>query len=111
MQPLTCVALQAGCFGPARRPVSMQRPQHAPSYYAATAVGAPDCPSLAGAIAADVCVVGAGYTGVSTALTLAERGYSVVVLEAARIGWGASGRNGGQICSRYFASMKKSSGW
>ncbi len=89
----------------------MQRPQYAPSYYAATAIGAPDCPSLEGAVEADVCVVGAGYTGISTALNLAERGYSVVVLEAARIGWGASGRNGGQICSGYSPSMSKIAGW
>ena len=45
----------------------------------------------------DVCVVGAGYTGLSTALHLAEKGYSVVVLEAERVGWGASGRNGGHV--------------
>ncbi len=89
----------------------MERPQHAPSYYAATAIGAPDCPSLEGAVEADVCVVGAGYTGISTALNLTERGYSVVVLEAARIGWGASGRNGGQICSGYSPSMKKIAAW
>src|SRR5262249_57549726 len=79
---------------PSHRPVSMQPPQHAPSYYAATAVGAPDCPTLAGAIEADVCVIGAGYTGVSTALNLAERGYSVAVLEAARIGWGGARPHG-----------------
>src|SRR5262249_3754397 len=101
----------AGCLGPSHRPVSMQRPQHAPSYYAATAIGAPDCPSLEGAAEVDVCVVGAGYTGVSTALNLAERGYSVAVLEAARIGWGASGRNGGQICSGFAPSMRKIAGW
>jgi gamma-glutamylputrescine oxidase len=89
----------------------MQRPEHVPSYYAATAVGAPDCPSLNGTIEADVCVVGAGYTGISAALDLAERGYSVVVLEAARVGWGASGRNGGQICSGYSPSMHKIAGW
>jgi len=47
----------------------------------------------------DVCVVGAGYTGLSTALNLAEKGYSVIVLEAHRVGWGASGRNGGQVGS------------
>ena len=46
---------------------------------------------------ADVCIVGAGFTGISTALTLAERGYSVAVVEANRVGWGASGRNGGQM--------------
>jgi gamma-glutamylputrescine oxidase len=89
----------------------MQRPEHAPSYYAATAIGAPDCPVLTGTVEADVCVIGAGYTGVSVALNLAERGYSVVILEAARIGWGASGRNGGQICSGYSPSMAKIAGW
>src|SRR5215217_7306635 len=56
----------------------------------------PPQPSLAQRIHADVCVVGGGYAGVSAALELAERGYSVVLLEAQRIGWGASGRNGGQ---------------
>ncbi len=70
---------------------------HTRSYYAATAAAMPDHPVLAGQEAADVCVVGAGFTGVATALTLAERGYSVVVLEANRVGWGASGRNGGQL--------------
>ncbi len=94
-----------------RPAILMQRPEHVPSYYAATAVGAPDCPPLSGTIEADVCVVGAGYTGISTGLNLAERGYSVVVLEAARIGWGASGRNGGQICSGYSPSMRKIAGW
>ncbi len=75
--------------------------QHAPSYYAATANAAPLRPALAGEIAADVCVIGAGFTGVSAALELAERGFSVVVLEGARVGWGASGRNGGQIVNGY----------
>jgi gamma-glutamylputrescine oxidase len=89
----------------------MPHPEHVRSYYAATATGAPDCPVLQGEIEADVCIVGAGYTGVSTALNLAERGYSVVVLEAARIGWGASGRNGGQICSGYAPGMRKIAGW
>ena len=89
----------------------MPRPEHVRSYYAATAIDAPDCPVLQGDIEADVCVIGAGYTGVSTALNLAERGYSVVVLEAERIGWGASGRNGGQICSGYSPSMRKIAGW
>jgi gamma-glutamylputrescine oxidase len=48
---------------------------------------------------ADVCIIGGGYTGLSTALHLAERGYDVVLLEARKPGWGASGRNGGQLCS------------
>ena len=70
---------------------------HPSSWYVATARGLVEYPVLRGALTADVCVVGAGYTGLSTALHLAERGYSVVVLEAQRVGWGASGRNGGQI--------------
>ncbi|MFZ1625046.1 MAG: FAD-binding oxidoreductase [Gammaproteobacteria bacterium] len=70
---------------------------HPSSWYVATARGLVEYPSLTGTLSADVCVVGAGYTGLSAALHLAERGYSVVVLEAQRVGWGASGRNGGQI--------------
>lgn len=71
--------------------------EHTGSYYAASANGTTDFPRLKGDIRADVCVIGAGFTGVATALTLAERSYSVCVLEANRIGWGASGRNGGQM--------------
>nr|WP_231703388.1 FAD-binding oxidoreductase [Halopseudomonas pelagia] len=56
-----------------------------------------NCPPLAGVVEADVCIVGGGYTGVNTAIELAERGLSVVLLEASQIGWGASGRNGGQL--------------
>ncbi|MCW8127196.1 NAD(P)/FAD-dependent oxidoreductase [Microbulbifer halophilus] len=70
---------------------------HTDSYYAASANPAPVCPPLEGQVEADVCVIGAGYTGLSSALHLAERGYRVVVLEAERIGWGASGRNGGHV--------------
>ena len=70
-----------------------------PSWYAATAVAAPRRPALAGDRRADVCIVGAGYTGLSAALHLARAGLSVVVLEAHRAGWGASGRNGGQVGS------------
>lgn len=70
---------------------------HTPSYYAATANDATRYPRLEGAVKADVCVVGGGFSGVATALTMAERGYRVVLLEAHRIGWGASGRNGGQV--------------
>jgi glycine/D-amino acid oxidase-like deaminating enzyme len=74
------------------------KPQaHTGSYYAATVNHVTDFAPLNGAQEADVCVVGAGFTGVSTALHLAERGYKVHVVEANRVGWGASGRNGGQI--------------
>ncbi|KUJ84706.1 FAD-binding oxidoreductase [Microbulbifer flavimaris] len=70
---------------------------HTDSYYAASANVAPVHPTLDGTEEADVCVIGAGYTGLSSALHLAERGYKVVVLEAERVGWGASGRNGGHV--------------
>ncbi|MEQ9520053.1 MAG: FAD-binding oxidoreductase [Parvibaculum sp.] len=71
--------------------------EHPDSYYAATAKGAPETSSLSEDKTCDVCIVGAGYTGLSAALHLAQQGFSVIVLEAARIGWGASGRNGGQM--------------
>jgi gamma-glutamylputrescine oxidase len=76
----------------------MSGPQpHTGSYYAATANEVTDYAPLRGAHTADVCIIGAGFTGISTALHLAERGYDVYVVEANRVGWGASGRNGGQI--------------
>ncbi|MBN8211929.1 MAG: FAD-binding oxidoreductase [Xanthomonadales bacterium] len=68
-----------------------------PSWYAASTGALPSQPALASDIDADVCILGAGYVGLSTALELADAGYKVVVLEAERIGWGASGRNGGQV--------------
>ena len=70
-----------------------------PSWYAATAVDLPALPPLRGEVRADVCVVGAGYTGLSAALHLAQSGLRVVVVEAQRVGFGASGRNGGQVGS------------
>lgn len=70
---------------------------HAGSYYAATTNELAEYPQLRDAETADVCVIGAGFTGIATALTLAERGYRVTVLESRRVGWGASGRNGGQL--------------
>jgi gamma-glutamylputrescine oxidase len=69
------------------------------SYYVATAVGINEHPTLQGAERADVCVIGGGFTGLSAALNLAEQGLDVVLLEAERIGFGASGRNGGLIGS------------
>jgi gamma-glutamylputrescine oxidase len=70
-----------------------------PSWYAATAVPLDPLPALQGEVRADVCVVGAGYAGLSAALHLAEAGLRVVVVEAQRVGFGASGRNGGQVGS------------
>ena len=70
---------------------------HTGSYYAATVNHVTDFAPLQGAKETDVCVVGAGFTGISTALHLAERGYKVHVVEANKVGWGASGRNGGQM--------------
>ena len=75
----------------------MPTTQHTASYYAATARSSTPYPTLEGELSADVCVVGGGLTGVNTALELAEHGLSVILLEARRIGWGASGRNGGQL--------------
>ncbi|KAF1690218.1 NAD(P)/FAD-dependent oxidoreductase [Pseudoxanthomonas koreensis] len=73
-----------------------------PSWYAASATPLPEQPVLRGVLEdADVCILGAGYTGLTAALELAEAGYRVVVLEAERIGWGASGRNGGQAIVGY----------
>jgi gamma-glutamylputrescine oxidase len=77
----------------------MARSAHVESYYAATAHAAPDRAALQGTASADVCVVGGGIAGCTTALQLALRGYSVVLLEAQRIGWGASGRSGAQALS------------
>jgi glycine/D-amino acid oxidase-like deaminating enzyme len=74
-----------------------QQQEHPRSWYAATVNEVTAYPELEGEIAADVCVVGAGFTGVATALTLAERGHAVALVEANRVGWGASGRNGGQL--------------
>jgi glycine/D-amino acid oxidase-like deaminating enzyme len=71
--------------------------EHAQSYYRATANTLAQRPPLDADLSADVCVIGGGFTGVNTAIELAQRGLSVILLEARRIGWGASGRNGGQL--------------
>ena len=75
------------------------------SYYAASANRSPARPALQGDVTTEVCVVGAGYSGLSTALHLAEKGHKVVVVEGAKVGWGASGRNGGQIVNGLNASL------
>ncbi|HEY7840569.1 MAG TPA: FAD-binding oxidoreductase [Gammaproteobacteria bacterium] len=67
------------------------------SYYAATANWQPAFPVLTGSVAADVAIVGGGYTGINAAIELAGRGFSVAIVEARHVGWGCSGRNGGQV--------------
>ena len=79
----------------------MSKPTHTTSYYAASANDKNMRPSLQGDITADICVIGAGFTGLSTAIHLAEKGFKVVVLEGSLVGFGASGRNGGQIVNSY----------
>ena len=81
--------------------VSITPAVHTDSYYAASANTAPLRPALGEPMEVDVCVVGGGFSGLSSALHLAEKGYQVVLLEASRIGWGASGRNGGQIVNGF----------
>lgn len=74
------------------------RPEEYPeSYYAATARPLPPFPKAQGALTCDACIIGGGYTGLSAAYHLARRGYEVILLEAQRVGFGASGRNGGQV--------------
>jgi gamma-glutamylputrescine oxidase len=71
------------------------------SYYADSANRSVEYPALQENITSDVCVVGGGYSGLSTAIALQEKGYKVVLLEAANIGFGASGRNGGQLVNSF----------
>ena len=89
----------------ARGAVADAPPDHPDSWYAATAHPAPPRPPPEGDLDVDVCVVGAGFSGLSTALHLAAAGREVVVLEGARVGWGASGRNGGQIVNGLNAGL------
>ncbi|WP_416772650.1 NAD(P)/FAD-dependent oxidoreductase [Pseudomonas sp. RHF3.3-3] len=74
---------------------------HVASFYAASRNLNTDYPALTESVETDVCIIGAGYTGLSTALFLLEHGFRVTVLEAAKVGFGASGRNGGQIVNSY----------
>jgi glycine/D-amino acid oxidase-like deaminating enzyme len=76
---------------------SGERPEMPPSLWAATAIAAPPISQLQGAVSADVTVIGAGYMGLTAALHLAEGGLRVIVLDAVEPGWGASGRNNGQV--------------
>jgi gamma-glutamylputrescine oxidase len=77
------------------------------SYYQASAQPFRPCPPLTEDITVDVCVVGAGYTGLSAALELAAAGMKVAVLEAKTVGFGASGRNGGQVCTGFSSGQGK----
>ena len=79
----------------------MTTTEHTTSYYADSANSSTDRPCLQESITADIAVIGAGFSGISSALHLAEKGFKVVVLESARVGWGASGRNGGQMVNSY----------
>jgi len=83
-----------------------QKQEHTASYYAASANDPTRYPELRGSHTADVCIVGGGFTGVASALTLAERGYKVALVEANRIAWGASGRNGGQLIGGFSGDRK-----
>jgi gamma-glutamylputrescine oxidase len=85
----------------------MRRPAHIGSYYAASAHSSPERPALEGSVACDVCVVGGGIAGCSTALHLAQAGLSVVLLEEHRVSWGASGRSGGQALFGVAAGQAK----
>jgi gamma-glutamylputrescine oxidase len=71
--------------------------RHIDSYYARTAAPGPNHPALSGRQEAEICIVGGGLAGLSAALSLAERGRKVALVEARRVGWGASGRNGGFV--------------
>jgi gamma-glutamylputrescine oxidase len=80
-----------------------QMPQ---SWYVASSDLPPLRPALTGDTTADVCIIGAGYTGLSAARHLAQKGLDVVVLDAHRAGFGASGRNGGQVGTGFNASQQ-----
>lgn len=77
--------------------IKNERATLADSLWSATANASPDRPALTGTAEADTVVIGGGFTGLSAALHLAEAGQSVILLEAETPGWGASGRNGGQV--------------
>ena len=79
--------------------------EHIDSYYAASLGNLIDFPPLTDIVRCDVCVVGGGFTGLSTTLNLSESQFDTVLLEANRVGWGASGRNGGQLGSGFNSSQ------
>jgi gamma-glutamylputrescine oxidase len=75
--------------------------KHTDSYYADSAPITDEYPALEDNIECDICIIGGGFSGLSSAIHLAEKGFKVVVLESAQIGFGATGRNGGQIVNSY----------
>jgi gamma-glutamylputrescine oxidase len=86
----------------------MRKALHIDSWYAASASQRPDLPELSdNDLRVDVCVLGAGITGLSTAIHLADRGYKVAVLESKCVGWGASGRSGGQMIFGFASDQSK----
>ncbi|MFQ8430673.1 FAD-dependent oxidoreductase [Amaricoccus sp. W119] len=93
---------------PAKTPAGEDRmamTDYPPSYYAASANPAPERRAFRGEAAPGVCIVGAGFTGLSAGIDLAAKGHEVMILEAERVGWGASGRNGGQIVNGLNAGL------
>ena len=87
--------------------MTLTSPQHPDSWYADTIGDIPVFRELTGAIAVDICVVGGGYAGLATALELARSGKQVALLEAQRIGWGASGRNGGFVAPGFAEAIEQ----
>ena len=84
----------------------MQNPdfqEHINSYYSASRNDHSTYPALNGSLDVDTCIIGGGLAGIGTALPLAEAGHNVALIEAARIGFGASGRNGGQVLAGWAA--------
>lgn len=81
--------------------------QYIDSYYQATVTPFPQQPSLDQSVEADVCIIGGGMTGLSAAIELRQKGYSVVVLESRRLAWGGSGRNGGQCLVGYCLGLRE----
>ena len=89
----------------------MQNEAHINSWYAASANQQLSYPALRGQVRADVCIIGGGYTGLSSAIHLRKAGYNVVLLEANRVGWGASGRNGGHVGTGQRAEQDQLEKW
>ena len=77
------------------------------SYYSNSVTDSGKLHILKDSVKTDICIIGAGFTGLSTAIFLAEKGFKVVVLEGAQVGWGASGRNGGQAINGFTGNIER----